>query len=270
MAATARRWGAHPPFLRRRRRPDDRVHSFFVGGNWKMNGSKAAYAELLAAWKDLDPKGVEVVIGAPACYLEFVRREMRSDFALSAQNVLDKAKGAFTGEISPDMAKDCGATWSIIGHSERRELFGDSNEVVGAKTAFCLASGLKVMACVGEKKEEREAGTTMDVVSAQLAAIAAQVTDWTDVVIAYEPVWAIGTGLTATPEMAQETHKQIRAWLASEVSPEVAAATRILYGGSVKPANAGDLAKCEDIDGFLVGGASLQPSFTEVIAAGAV
>lgn len=244
---------------------------FFVGGNWKMNGNKASYKELLAGWNAAEVnKDVEVVIGVPAPYLDFVRSEMRDDFGLSTQNCLDQAKGAFTGEISPEMALDCGATWAIIGHSERRTIFNESNETVGKKTAFCVENKLKVMACIGEMLEDREAGKTMDVCAAQLKAIADCITDvaqWTEIVIAYEPVWAIGTGKTATPEMAQDTHKEIRAWLSANVSPEVAAAMRILYGGSVKPANCVELGKQEDIDGFLVGGASLKPDFDEVINA---
>lgn len=242
---------------------------FLVGGNWKMNGSKASYKELLAAWNAADVnKDVEVVIGVPAPYLEFVRGEMRTDFEVASQNVLDKASGAFTGEISPAMILDVGATWAIIGHSERRQFFGDTNETVGAKTEFALANGVKAMPCIGETLEDREANKTMDVIKAQLEAIkAANKSGWDNIVLAYEPVWAIGTGKVASPEQAQEVHANIRAWLHAEVSPEVAAATRILYGGSVKPTNCKELGACADIDGFLVGGASLKPDFDAVINA---
>jgi len=246
------------------------ARKFFVGGNWKMNGNTAVYKELLAAWKgqEVNP-AVEVVIGVPAPYLSFVKGEMRDDFAVAAQNVLDKEKGAFTGEMSPEMALDCGATWAIVGHSERRQFFGDTNELVGDKTAFAIAAGMSTIPCVGEMLEDREAGKTMEVVGAQLAAIADKVKGdaWAKVVIAYEPVWAIGTGKTATPEMAQETHVQIREWLKANVSEEVAAATRILYGGSVKTANCVELGACADIDGFLVGGASLKDDFPVVMNA---
>eukprot|EP00037_Helgoeca_nana_P014713 m.137356 g.137356 ORF g.137356 m.137356 type:complete len:250 (+) comp22675_c0_seq1:67-816(+) len=243
---------------------------FLVGGNWKMNGNKAVYKDLLAEW-DKQPcaKSVEVVIGVPAPYLSYVREMMNPNFAVAAQNCLDKSKGAFTGEICPDMIKDCGATWAIIGHSERREFFGETNEIVGTKTAFCLENGLSVMACVGEKLEDREADKTMDVINAQMEAIAACVKDWTNVVIAYEPVWAIGTGKTASPEQAQEVHAKIREWIAGKVSADVAKATRILYGGSVKTANCDALSSCADIDGFLVGGASLMKDFPVVINSGA-
>merc|ERR1719473_491799 len=137
-----------------------------------MNGSKASYKELLATWMDAKVGDAEVVIGVPSPYLQFVRDEMRPDFAVSAQNCLDQTKGAFTGEISADMIKDCGATWAIIGHSERHTLFGDTNESVGDKTAFAVANGLSTMSCVGETKDEREAEKTFDVVDAQMAAIA--------------------------------------------------------------------------------------------------
>lgn len=194
---------------------------------------------------------------------------MRKDFAVAAQNIHNQKSGAFTGEISAEMVADCGADYVIIGHSERRAIFGETNAQVGAKSEFVVANGLQVIACVGETDEERENGKTMDVVNAQMKAIADNIKDWSKVVIAYEPVWAIGTGKTASPEQAQEVHKSIREWLASEVASSVAATTRILYGGSVKPTNAVELAKCEDIDGFLVGGASLKPDFIEVINADA-
>lgn len=245
------------------------TRKFLVGGNWKMNGTKTMLKELLSAWNAADVnKDVEVVIGVPAPYLDFVRAEMREDFATSSQNIYPAQKGAFTGEISADMIKDCGATWAIVGHSERRTLFGDTNETVGEKTKFALTNGLKAMPCVGETLEEREAGKTMDVVKAQLQAIKdANDSGWDNVVIAYEPVWAIGTGKVATPETAQQVHADIRKWLATEISQEVADNMRILYGGSVKTTNCVELAKCPDIDGFLVGGASLKPDFTDIINA---
>lgn len=162
------------------------------------------------------------------------------------------------------MLKDIGIEWVILGHSERREIFRETDDEIGLKVAHALKAGLKVMACIGEKLEEREANKTTEVVVRQLAAIAKHVSDWTNVVIAYEPVWAIGTGKVATPDQAQEVHKDIRAWLKEKVSAEVAEATRIMYGGSVNGGNAATLAKEEDIDGFLVGGASLKPEFVTI------
>ncbi|CAM9121728.1 unnamed protein product [Chrysoparadoxa australica] len=171
------------------------------------------------------------------------------------------------------MIVDSGLEWVITGHSERRTGFGiqgETSALVAEKTKKAVAAGLNVMACVGETLEEREAGNTLKVVlEDHMAALAAALSteDWAKVVVAYEPVWAIGTGKTASPEQAQEVHAAIRAWLSETVSPEVAAATRIIYGGSVKAANADVLADCADIDGFLVGGASLKPEFIQVIGA---
>jgi triosephosphate isomerase len=160
--------------------------------------------------------------------------------------------------------------WVILGHSERRALFGEDNETVGAKVRAALDAGLHVIACVGERLDQREAGDAESVVAAQLAAIAAPLAeaDWARVVIAYEPVWAIGTGVVATPDQAQAMHASIRGWLGGKVSAGVAAATRIQYGGSVTAANAVTLAACPDVDGFLVGGASLKPEFVDIVRAG--
>lgn len=150
------------------------------------------------------------------------------------------------------MLKDLGLEWVILGHSERREYFHESDELVGQKTAFALAAGLSVIACIGEKLEEREANITNDVVARQMKAIAAEVKDWTNVVVAYEPVWAIGTGKVASPEQAQDVHEFLRQWLAENVSEKAAEETRILYGGSVNGGNCKTLGGKPDIDGFLV------------------
>jgi triosephosphate isomerase len=169
------------------------------------------------------------------------------------------------------MFKDLGVNWTITGHSERRVGFGgqpgESNELVGKKTAAGVKAGLKVIACIGEHLADRENGSTMMVCSAQLSAIHSNLSlnDWNNVVIAYEPVWAIGTGKVATPEQAEETHDQIRHWMSTNVSPEVAQQIRILYGGSVKASNCKALISCPNIDGFLVGGASLLPEFVDIM-----
>lgn len=241
---------------------------FCVGGNWKMNGNKSSIKEICDMLKTakLDPN-TEVVLGCPAPYLDYVRRILPAAIAVSAQNCYKVEKGAFTGEISPAMIKDCGATWVILGHSERRNVFKESDELIGDKVHHALESGLNVIACIGELLEEREAGKTEEVVYRQTAAIAAKVTDWNRVVLAYEPVWAIGTGKTASPEQAQEVHAQLRQWLSKNVSPDVATKVRIQYGGSVTAANCRELAKKPDVDGFLVGGASLKPEFVEIINA---
>jgi triosephosphate isomerase (TIM) len=168
------------------------------------------------------------------------------------------------------MLKDLGINWTIVGHSERRAGFGmqgESNEIVGGKAKAALSAGLCVIACVGEQLTHREQGITMTIVSGQLAAIrdAISLEEWNRVVVAYEPVWAIGTGKVATPEQAEETHAHIKDWLADNVSPEIARKTRIIYGGSVSGSNCQQLIACPNIDGFLVGGASLKPDFLNII-----
>ena len=165
------------------------------------------------------------------------------------------------------MVKDFGINWAILGHSERRHVFGETDVQVAQKVRMALDNGLQVMACIGEKLDERESGRTDEVNARQLAAIREEVEDWSQIVVAYEPVWAIGTGVTASPEQAQEAHAVVRAWLRSNVSAEAADKTRILYGGSVTDKNADELIQKPDVDGFLVGGASLKDAFTEIVRA---
>lgn len=241
---------------------------FFVGGNWKMNGDKAGIDKIIQFLSGDDlSKDTEVVVAVPSPYLDYVRQKLPQNIGVAAQNCYKAEKGAFTGEISPGMIKDLGCEWVLIGHSERRNVFGESDELIGEKVKFALEQGLKIVPCIGEKLEEREAGKTQDVCFRQLKAIADNVSDWSRVVLAYEPVWAIGTGKTATPEQAQEVHAALRKWLAENVSGEVAENLRILYGGSVSAGNCQELAKCADIDGSLVGGASLKPDFVKIINA---
>lgn len=244
------------------------VRKFCVGGNWKMNGDKASIAEIskVLSAGPLDPN-VDVIIGCPAPYLEYTRGLLPSTIGLAGQNCYKVAKGAFTGEQSPAMLKDIGIDWVIIGHSERRTIFNESDELVAEKTAHALAEGLKVIACIGETLQEREAGQTEAVVFRQTKALAAQIKDWTNVVLAYEPVWAIGTGKVATPQQAQDVHAALRKWLLDNVSADVSASLRIQYGGSVTAANCKELASQPDIDGFLVGGASLKPEFVQIVNA---
>jgi len=233
-----------------------------------MNGTKAGIDSIIdfLSKGPLDPNA-EVVVGVPGCYLEYCSSKLPPTVGVAAQNCYKADKGAFTGELAPSMILDCGCKWVILGHSERRNVFGETDELIGEKVGFALQSGLSVIPCIGELLEEREAGKTTEVCFRQLKAIAEKVSDWSRVVLAYEPVWAIGTGKTASPEQAQEVHAAIRAWLAEHVSPEVAAATRILYGGSVTAENCRELAACPDIDGSLVGGASLKPDFVKIINA---
>jgi len=234
-----------------------------------MNGDKASIDEI-CSWLvagPLDPN-TEVVVGVPGCYLQYVSDKLNGcQVSVSAQNCYKAGKGAFTGELAPAMIQDCGVNWVILGHSERRNVFAETDELIGEKVAFALQSGLNVIPCIGEKLEEREAGKTTEVCFRQLSAMLPNISDWSKVVLAYEPVWAIGTGKTATPAQAQEVHLAIREWLAKNVSPEVAGAVRILYGGSVTAANCKELAACPDIDGSLVGGASLKKDFIAIINA---
>jgi len=234
-----------------------------------MNGTKSSIDEI-CSWLvagPLDPN-TEVVVGVPGCYIQYVADKFTgSSLQVAAQNCYKAEKGAFTGELAPAMIKDCGSNWVIIGHSERRNVFGEQDDLIGEKVGFALKSGLNVIPCIGEKLDEREAGKTTEVVFRQLSAMAAQISDWSRVVLAYEPVWAIGTGKTATPEQAQEVHLAIRGWLEQNVSAEVAGATRILYGGSVTADNCKALAACPDIDGSLVGGASLKKDFIQIVNA---
>jgi len=218
---------------------------------------------------DLDPSS-DVVIAPPTIYLLSVRdlvNPTAGKILVSAQNCYSVDAGAYTGEISAVQLKDCGINWVIIGHSERRTLFGDTDDLVASKTKACHAAGISVICCVGETLKERDAGETIHVVERQLAAVAKAITDWSNVVVAYEPVWAIGTGKVASSAQAQEVHEQIRSWLAKEVSQKAADDTRIIYGGSVTASNCKELARQTDVDGFLVGGASLKPEFVDIVNA---
>lgn len=208
----------------------------------------------------------EVVVAPPALYLHYVRDSLNNGIEVSAQNVYDKPNGAYTGEISVEQLKDSNVTWAILGHSERRTILGETDEVVASKTKFATDGGLSVIWCCGESLEEREAGKTVAVVTKQLDALKAKIgSDWSKIVIAYEPIWAIGTGKVATTEQAQEVHAAIRQWLQEKVDAKAADETRILYGGSVSEKNCKELSKQADIDGFLVGGASLKPAFVDII-----
>jgi len=208
----------------------------------------------------------EVVVCPSQLHVQSVKENLRGDVAVGAQDVWTQGNGAFTGETSADMLNDMGVQWTLVGHSERRGK-GESNEEVAAKAKYALDKGIKVLACCGEPLENREAGTTNDFVFPQIKAYADVFTkeDWENVVIAYEPIWAIGTGLTATPDQAQETHADIRKYLGEIAGADVAENTRILYGGSANADTAPGLSSKADIDGFLVGGASLKPEFADIV-----
>lgn len=232
-----------------------------VAGNWKMNGSKDLVQQLVGQVREqvasLDAR-VEVVIIPPALYVDSVVALCGSELVAGVQNVSQWQSGAYTGEVSSDMAKDLGCQYALVGHSERRQLFGESDEVVARKIERVLASGLTAVLCVGETLEEREAGSAEQVVASQvqqgLASVAGD--QWSKIVVAYEPVWAIGTGKTATAEDAQAMHADIRRVLAEMGAPSETIS--VLYGGSVKADNAAALFAEPDIDGGLIGGASLK------------
>ncbi|SHF10447.1 triosephosphate isomerase [Microbulbifer donghaiensis] len=225
-----------------------------VAANWKMNGSREFAEQFFAAF-DMSGVGCQVVVCPPFPYLPLVADKVGSGVSVGAQNLSQEASGAYTGEVSAAMLLDWGVDYAIVGHSERRSLYGESSELVAQKFVAAQSAGLIPILCVGETLAERESGRTLEVIAAQLQAVTdvAEGDIWAHAVIAYEPVWAIGTGKTATPEQAQEVHRFIRERLG-----EAGAPVRILYGGSVKAGNAEALFAQADIDGALVGGASLD------------
>ncbi len=234
-----------------------------VAGNWKLNGSRDANQRLVAGIlaKADEVAAVDILLCPPYVYLSQVGAQIAgSAILLGAQNVATEASGAFTGEVAAAMLRDVGCSHVIVGHSERRSLFGDTDAMVAARFAAAHEQGLTPILCVGERLEERESGVTMTIIDRQLDAVldAVGTAPFAAGIIAYEPVWAIGTGLTATPEQAQEVHAHIRSKFAAS-DAKIAGGLRILYGGSVKGANASELFAMNDIDGGLIGGASLDP-----------
>lgn len=237
----------------------------FVAGNWKMNTNAQtswALAKAVASHAANLPSGkIKLAICPPFVYLQHVAAALSaSNVALGAQNVYFEHSGAFTGEISCEMLKDVGCSYAIIGHSERRHKMGESDELINKKLAAAIAGGLLPIFCVGELLEQREAGRTEQVVTEQITKGLEGLDGerLSAVTIAYEPVWAIGTGKTATPQQAQEVHKLIRSIVAEQHGPELADEFVIQYGGSVKPDNAAEIMAQPDVDGLLVGGASLK------------
>ena len=243
-----------------------------LAANWKMyktTGEAEAFLDRFLP-RVAGVSDVEVVVAPPFTCLDRVGRRLAgSAVALAAQNVSPQAEGAFTGEVSARMLVDLGCRYGIVGHSERRALFGETDDLIARKAAALVAASIRPIVCVGETLEQREAGRTLEVLAAQvsgsLAGVAAERAE--ELVLAYEPVWAIGTGRTATPETAQEAHAFLRGRLAERFGP-AAARIRIQYGGSVKPENVYALLAQPDIDGALVGGASLDPEgFARIVAA---
>jgi len=250
------------------------MRKVIVAGNWKMNKTAKEAAQFFNELKPLvaDVKNAGIIIGAPFTALETATRETAgSNIKIAAENMNAKESGAYTGEVSPLMLKDLGVEYVILGHSERREYYHETDEIINEKVKSALAHDLKPILCFGETLEEREAGTTNDVVKTQITGGLKDVTaaEMANVVLAYEPVWAIGTGKTATPEQAQEVHAFIRGLLTDLYGKEVAENVTVQYGGSMNDANAADLIAQTDIDGGLVGGASLIPEkFAVIIKAG--
>lgn len=243
------------------------VRTPIIAANWKMNGSLESCRAWLSAWNALGPAAsCRTVLCAPAVYLTALAAlSSGTSIELGGEDVSEFACGAYTGETAASMLADVGASWVIVGHSERRQLFGDTDERVAKKLAAAAAAGLKPILCVGESLAAREAGQTEAVILSQLDAALAMTTPSQWGAVAYEPVWAIGTGRTASPETAQAVHEVIRARLA-RVDAAAAAALPILYGGSVKPSNAAGLFAMPDIDGALVGGAALKAEDFHAIA----
>jgi triosephosphate isomerase len=242
-----------------------------LAANWKMFKTAPEAAAFVEAFLPLvrDAEGVDIVLAPPFTALDRVARLLEgSSVALAAQNVNPEAQGAFTGEIAPGMLADLGCRYAVVGHSERRTLYAETDAFVARKARALLDAGICPIVCVGESLEEREAERTFDVVGQQLERSLAEIAgaEASEVVVAYEPIWAIGTGRTATPELAQEVHGFIRERLAQQFSAAASDAMRIQYGGSVKPDNVDGLMARADIDGALVGGASLDPeSFARII-----
>jgi triosephosphate isomerase len=240
------------------------TRSLFIVGNWKMNTtlqSGQALAVEIVHGLAQGLSGVEVGVCPPFPYLIPIAEKVRgTGVVLGAQNASPEKPGAFTGEIAIEILLDVGCQWVILGHSERRQFYGDTDEVINKKVIASVERGLKVIFCIGEMLEDRKTGRTELVLETQLAKGLLSLTpeQMANVVVAYEPVWAIGTGVTASPEQAEETHASIRKWLSGRFGQAVADATRIQYGGSVKGDNAKELLAKPNIDGALVGGASLK------------
>jgi triosephosphate isomerase len=242
-----------------------------IAGNWKMNKTAAEGVEFVKELAGLvsDVKDVEVVVCPTFTALsQVVQAAAGTNVKIGAQNIHWAENGAYTGEISAEMLKETGVEYVIIGHSERRQYFGETDETVNQRLVAALNAGLIPMVCIGELLNERESGKTEDVLKTQIVGAFKDISvdDMEKIIVAYEPVWAIGTGKTATPEMAEETHSFVRSVIAGLYSSDVADKVRIQYGGSMKPGNSAELISQPDIDGGLVGGASLQPdTFAELI-----
>ncbi len=240
-----------------------------IAGNWKMNTTKSSAIALATAVAKAVPPGVQVGVAPPFVYLDAVAQAIAgSPLLLGAQDAYFEKAGAFTGEISVEMLKDVGVKFALSGHSERRHVLHESPVLIGKKAAAIYAGGLMLIHCVGETLDQRDANHTFTVVKQQIEELSTGIDDAGRLVIAYEPVWAIGTGRNATDAQAQEVHAYIRTLLAERWNPDFADAVRIQYGGSMKPENAAGLLGQPDVDGGLIGGAALKPeTFVPIISA---
>jgi triosephosphate isomerase len=241
---------------------------FFIGANWKENETLDPLTDLVLDVINpsrIDSHYLQVVIAPSVIHIPKTMELLRRDIGVAAQTCSPYSFGAYTGEVSTEMLKDFGVQWVLVGHSERRKMFGETNEVVAMKLVRSLSAGLNVILCIGETLEERQSGLTMESLHQQLEAALPSISNWRKVVIAYEPLWAIGTGRTATPEQAHEVHFGIRKWVRDRTTPHIAEALQIIYGGSVSEENCKSLMLQPDIDGFLIGGASLKPGFRTIL-----
>ncbi|MPC49976.1 Triosephosphate isomerase B [Portunus trituberculatus] len=241
---------------------------FFVLGNWKMNVNASRIESLsrLLSEAKLDRK-TEFVIGCPSCYLSYARQLLPSHVGVAAQNSYKVSRGNFSGEVSPAMVQECGADWIILGHPERRTIFGETDDLIAEKITHALSAGAKVVACVVERKEDRNDNLTEEALAAQMRTLASAVTDWSRVVLAFEALWASGTGVLATPSQVQKVLSMLRRWLRLHVGNHLAENIRIIYAGSVSAATCQELACLPDLDGFLVGSAALKPDLIHIVNA---
>ncbi|CAI2378362.1 unnamed protein product [Moneuplotes crassus] len=246
------------------------ARKLLVGGNWKSHGSVNFVKEFARDTLNkisYNTSKLDLVVAPVSIHLRDAQEHIKNDIQICSQNISAFEDGAYTGEISSTQLVDLGVNWTILGHSERRHIFGESNSFVASKIKRAHDHGLNVIACIGETIDEREDGETLKACTRQLKAIREQVEDWNKLAIAYQPVWAIGTGKTATSDQAQEVHGHLREWIAEHVSQDAARLTRIIYGGSVNGENAGELINNPDIDGLLVERLSIKPEFEAIVKA---
>jgi len=244
------------------------VRRQIVGGNWKCNGTLKSVDELVEGLNQIDCTGIDVFCAPVSVHLPRVLTKLQTGIIVCSQNISPFPKGAYTGEVTPEMLSDLGVPMTIVGHSERRKIFLETDEVIGMKVARAQEVGFPTVFCLGETELERQEGRVKEVLLTSLKHLTANVKDWSRIVIAYEPVWAIGTGNVCSPAIAQEVCSFIRNHLKESVDETTSENTRVIYGGSVKPKNAGQLIAQPDVDGFLVGGASLKPAmFADIIKA---